>query len=320
MDTLPPIYTAPLFAPLHDRLISLLQRLEPRDWTRPTVAGSWQVRDVVAHLLEVDLRRLTVGRDAQSIDPGRPIDGYADLVAFLNDLNAQWVAMARRFSPRVLIELLQVSGPAIARMVAALPPHDPAAFAVAWAGELRSENWFDIGRDYTERWHHQMQIRTAVGAPGLLQPRWLLPLLDLSVRSLPVAYAGVQAGDEASVVPRVGLDDRAESGAEAEPDRPAGGDHGGDEIDGVIDGASGDAAWTVRQRRAATAQDGPSSGRWHLQRGARPAATTTVRVDADTAWRLFYNALPADEVRRRAVIGGNERLGEPLLRARSVMV
>jgi hypothetical protein len=33
-----------------------------------------------------------------------------------------------------------------------------------------------------------MQIRDAVGAPGLLEPRWLDPLLDLSVRAFRRAY------------------------------------------------------------------------------------------------------------------------------------
>ena len=51
--------------------------------------------------------------------------------------------------------------------------------------EDRSENWMDIGREYTERWHHQMQIRDAVGADGLLQRRWLYPVLDLSGAGVP---------------------------------------------------------------------------------------------------------------------------------------
>lgn len=47
----------------------------------------------------------------------------------------------------------------------------------------------DTGREFTERWHHQMQIRDAVGAPLLLNRRWLTPVLDLSVRALPRAFA-----------------------------------------------------------------------------------------------------------------------------------
>jgi hypothetical protein len=44
----------------------------------------------------------------------------------------------------------------------------------------------ETGREYTERWHHQMQIREAVGAPGLLERRWYQPVLDLSVRAVVV--------------------------------------------------------------------------------------------------------------------------------------
>ena len=60
----------------------------------------------------------------------------------------------------------------------------PAPFGVAWAGEMESKAWFDLGREYTEWWHHQMQIRDAAGAPLLLEPRWLDPLLEISVRVL----------------------------------------------------------------------------------------------------------------------------------------
>ena len=200
MQPLTPIYTADLFPPLHGELIDLLRGLAPADWERATVAGDWRVRDVAAHLLDVDLRKLSVSRDGFLAPPDGPIGGYGDLVRFLNRLNADWVAAARRLSPRVLVDLLAVTGPAVSDLIAALPPHEPALFSVAWAGESQSENWFDIGRDYTERWHHQMQIRDAVGAPLLLARRWLQPLLDLSVRALPRAYESVMAEDGTAVV------------------------------------------------------------------------------------------------------------------------
>ena len=200
MEPLSPVYTADLFPPLHHELIDLLHGLVPADWERPTVAGDWRVRDVAAHLLDVDLRKLSVNRDGFLAPPDEPIGGYGDLVRFLNRLNADWVAAARRLSPRVLVDLLAAAGPAVSELVAALPPHEPALFSVAWAGESQSENWFDIGRDYTERWHHQMQIRDAVGAPLLLERRWLHPLLDLSVRALPRAYGSTTAENGAAVV------------------------------------------------------------------------------------------------------------------------
>src|SRR5512143_3368007 len=193
MEPLTPLDTRPLFAPLHAELMVLLTGLTPEEWERPTLAREWKVRDVAAHLLDTQLRKLSAQRDGHRLATERPIAGWGDLVALLNELNATWVSAARRLSPRVLVELLAVSGPSVAAFVAAQDPHAEAHFAVAWAGERRSENWFDAGREYTEWWHHQMQIRDAVGAPLLLERRWLLPLLELSVRAFPRAYEGLVA-------------------------------------------------------------------------------------------------------------------------------
>lgn len=204
MSDLPPIQTAHLFLPLHAELVSLLRTLAPDAWERPTVAGRWRVRDVVAHLVDGQLRTLSSHRDGHRPPPDREIGSYGELVGFLNDLNGSWVAVAGRFSPRVLVELLEASGPALAELMAALPPHGEAVYPVAWAGEGRSENWMDVAPQYTEQWHHQMQVRDAVGAPLLLAPRWLHPLLDISVRALPSAYAGVSAPDGTAVVLEVG--------------------------------------------------------------------------------------------------------------------
>lgn len=204
---MPVLDTVELYLPLHHELITLLRGLEAEAWERPTVAGSWQVRDVAAHLLDVDLRKLSVHRDGHSPAPPEPIEGYPDLVRFLNGLNAQWVGAARRLSPRVLVELLAFTGPMVAELVAALPPHEPSLYPVSWAGEDESQNWLDIGRDYTERWHHQMQIRHAVGAPGLLERRWLFPLLDLSLRALPRAYGTLDAPDGTSLVIQLSSED-----------------------------------------------------------------------------------------------------------------
>lgn len=193
MEPLAPVYTAELFPALHQELLGLLRRLEPAAWLRPTIAGRWRVRDIVAHLLDGDLRRLSAARDGHALTPDRPVDSYEDALQLINELNATGVRYAERLSPQLLVDLLAISGHWVAELFAELPPHADATFPVAWAGEDRSANWMDIGRDYTERWHHQMQIRDAVGAPGLLERRWMAPLLDLSVRALPRAYAATAA-------------------------------------------------------------------------------------------------------------------------------
>lgn len=203
MRPLPPIHTADLFPPLHRALIDLLNGLAPADWDRPTASPRWSVRDIAAHLLDGDLRKLSTTRDGFIAPPDREIGGYADLVGFLNDLNETWVRAARRLSPRVLVELLEMSGAAVSEMVAALPPEAPSVFPVDWAGESVSANWMDTAREMTERWHHQMQIREAVGAPGLTGAEWMGPVLDVSVRSVPRAYAATPAPAGTGVVLRV---------------------------------------------------------------------------------------------------------------------
>jgi uncharacterized protein (TIGR03083 family) len=200
VEALTPLDTAELFAPLHAELMALLWSLAPEDWEKPTLAPAWRVRDVAAHLLDTQMRKLSTQRDSHFVAPEKPIAGYQDLVRFLNELNASWVGVARRFSARVLVELLAVTGPAVAELVASQDPHAPALFPVSWAGERESETWFDTGREYTEWWHHQMQIRDAVGAPLLLTKRWLLPLLEISVRALPRAYESVPAREGTVVV------------------------------------------------------------------------------------------------------------------------
>ena len=199
MKPVGPVNLVHLFPGLHRELMSVLRRLEPGDWSGPTACSLWSVKDIVAHLLDSCLRRLSFGRDRLDASPKRPIASHADLVGYLNDLNAEWVAATRRVSPRVLMDFMDLADPQLQAYFESLDPDDPAVFGVAWAGEDRSLNWFDIGREYTERWLHQQQIREAVGAPGLNARPWLYPVLDIFVRALPFTYKQVEAPSGASV-------------------------------------------------------------------------------------------------------------------------
>lgn len=196
MRPVEPLFAADLFPGLHDALMTLLRGLSDEDWRRPTAAGVWRVREVAAHLLDGNVRQISFRRDRlPPVDPEFPIRSYADLVRFLDGLNAVWVKAFERASPRVLTELLDLTGPPVAEIFAALDPFAPALFGVAWAGESSSANWFDTAREYTERWHHQQQIRDAVGAEPLTARRWLHPVLDTFLRGLPHAYRETQAAD-----------------------------------------------------------------------------------------------------------------------------
>lgn len=195
-----PVDVRPLLRPLGDELLALLRSLDAGDWARPATAR-WTVRDVAAHLLDTALRRLTFHRDGVPMPPpSDPIAGYADLAAFLHRLNAEWIAASARMSPRVLCDLLAVADRQQAELLASLDPDGEAFWPVAWAGEETSRNWMDVGREYTERWHHQQQIRDAVGAPSLTAPQWLRPALAIAAFALRRAWAGVEAAPGTAVV------------------------------------------------------------------------------------------------------------------------
>ena len=288
---LPPLDTVPLFPRLHAHLIALLRGFEPADWERPTVAGAWRVRDVAAHLLDGELRTLAAHRDGHVLSDGSPPTSYADVVALIQRLNTGGVAFGVRLSPRLLTELLEVTGRWMSAFVASLDPDAPALFSVAWAGEAKSDNRFDTAREYTERWHHQMQIRAAVGARGrpevLLAPEYLVPLLETSLRALPHAYRSHSVADGTSVVLRL-----------------TGGESG---RSSSLDSRS---AWTL-------AREG---GAWELYRGEALSPTALVEAAPDALWRLLYNALPRGEAHRSFTTRGPQDLLAPLWQTRSVMV
>jgi len=200
MKSIEPIFVTELFCEIHGELLSLLRNLSGDDWSKPTAARMWTVKDVVAHLLDSDVRRLSYQRDkAPMVPPEAPIENYSDLVKFLNRLNADWVGAARRISPRLLIEFLEITGAQVCELFKSLDPFAPAMFGVAWAGEQESQNWFDLAREYTEKWHHQQQIRDAVGALALTGRKWLFPVLDTFLRGLPHTYRETQADEGSSV-------------------------------------------------------------------------------------------------------------------------
>ncbi len=199
MSALERIATEHLYRPITTELVGLLRALPPADWLRPTTAGAWTVRDVAAHLLDVELRRLSAQRDAHAPAPATPIGSYADLVAYLDGLNRTWTDAAQRLSPRVLTELLAWACAQVADVIETADPYGPALYPVAWAGQDESPMWLDHGRVYTEQWHHQDQIREVVGAPPLAGAEWLRPVIEISLLALPRAYAALEATPGTSV-------------------------------------------------------------------------------------------------------------------------
>ena len=194
-----PVLVTELFPIERAALLDLLGSLPPDDWSRPTIAGAWTVKDIAAHLVADDLGRVSRMRDGHG-EAWNPNEGT--LAAFIDRRNAEWVGAMRRLSPAIVLSLLAFGGQETQRLFESL---DPFALGgpVSWVGPGPAPIWLDLARELTERWHHQQQIRDALGAASLDDPRLLRPVLDTFAFSLPAAYRGVEAAPGASVEVRV---------------------------------------------------------------------------------------------------------------------
>lgn len=192
-----PVFTAHLFPEVLKGLLELLSALSPDEWSKSVPHKSWVVQDVALHLLGVDIGLLSRERDhctASHIHART----QRELVAGLKIYNDTWVTAGRRMSPRLLCDLLQYTGHQVSDYVHSLDPH-ALGEAVSWAGTDPAPNWFRVGREYTERWHHQQHIRGAVTRAGFEGTRYLKPALDIFMRALPYTYRAVQAPEGTSV-------------------------------------------------------------------------------------------------------------------------
>lgn len=184
-----PILIADRIAVLDQKLIEVLETLSTEDWKKQTIAPNWTVEDVALHLLDGNIRILSIHRDGYIGVPPENISSYQDLLTYLNQLNADWIKATRRISPKLLIELLKITGKEVADYLTTIDVYAPALFSVAWAGEEISANWFHWAREYTEKWHHQQQIRLAVGKEKEMYAReYYHPHIETTMRALAHHY------------------------------------------------------------------------------------------------------------------------------------
>ena len=176
----------------------VLKALQPTDWARPTICSPWSVKDVAAHLLGGNLGRLWY-RNETSTPSEYPVRNYDELVNLINHENELWVQAAQRISPEMLVEFLKITDPLLYHHFRNLAQNETARITVAWAGNSLPPNWFDIAREYTEKWLHQQHIREAVGKSLLTEREWLFPVLDTFMRGLPYAYRSLEARNGSSI-------------------------------------------------------------------------------------------------------------------------
>jgi uncharacterized protein (TIGR03083 family) len=274
-EPLKPILTAHLFPKVDGLLLELLRSLSPEDWEKQTVSGRWRVRDVAAHLLDTPLRGLSIARDGYA-PPAAKLDSPAVLAAYIDRLNEEGVTLYRRLSPAVLISLMEIACRQLAEYHAKRDAYALAPYGVSWAGEEKSANWFDTAREYTERWHHQQQIRLAVDGPGNARPGILTrelyyPVLDCFMRALPFTYRNVSA------VPGTTLRIRVS------------GDCGGE--------------WYLYREENA----------WLLMESERGQHAAGITMPQEIAWRVFTKGIDRTSALSQATFTGDAALALPVL-------
>lgn len=276
MKPVEPIIVVDLFRPLLAKLLGLLGGLSQAKWQAPTVCSGWSVKDVALHLLGGDIGILSRKRDGYS--PGGPVHNADELLTLVNTLNATWVDATRRISPRLLCEMLSHLGEELCLYFDQV---DPFALGepVSWSGPDPAPVWLDLAREYTEKWHHQQQIRDAVGAAPLYESRYFHPVLDAFVRALPFTLRDVAAPDGSIVR----LTIRGESGGE----------------------------WlAVRQT------DGWSL---FVDQEAIAVPIAAADIEQDLAWRLFTKGIDVETARTRATLIGDEAIALKVLGMVSVI-
>jgi|WetSurMetagenome_2_1015567.scaffolds.fasta_scaffold00126_18 uncharacterized protein (TIGR03083 family) len=182
------IKTVHLFPELNKYLLDLISEMEPEDWNAGTQFPNWRVKDILAHLLDTSIRRLSSQRDGFSPAVSAHISSYKDLVQYITEVADRWTSAFTGVSGTILTEMIERYQNELHEFLETLDPFGKAHFPVSWAGEEESFNWFDIAREYTERWHHQMQIREALNKEPIYSRALYHPVLDTFMQALPYHF------------------------------------------------------------------------------------------------------------------------------------
>ncbi|HLX56421.1 MAG TPA: maleylpyruvate isomerase family mycothiol-dependent enzyme [Ktedonobacteraceae bacterium] len=196
MQHVKPIMVIDLFPQERKQLLELFSELEAEDWEKPTICPGWTVKDIGLHLLGDDIGYLSGARDHFS-NPflrSKDLQEWKSLVISINEANELWVKATARISPKLLSDLLALTGKQFYEYMQSLDQMATGR-VVSWAGPEPAPVWLDTAREYTERWLHQQQIRDAVKKPGLKEKRFFHPVLDTFVRALPHTYKDIPVVD-----------------------------------------------------------------------------------------------------------------------------
>ncbi|HEV7967791.1 MAG TPA: maleylpyruvate isomerase N-terminal domain-containing protein [Candidatus Acidoferrales bacterium] len=122
-----PIFTAHLFPRPEAKRIELLRSLTPEDWEKQTLAPKWQGKDVAAHLLDTQIRKVAAARRGYTAENAKKLPPSM-LVTLINSRNAEGFRQYRQLNPNDLISKMEAASRArntTRRLIRSVPPCFP---------------------------------------------------------------------------------------------------------------------------------------------------------------------------------------------------
>jgi len=195
-----PVGVGDLLVEERKRLLELLTAMAPGDWDRPTECPAWNVMGIVFHLLGDDLSILSRQRDERPSPVASAVAarGWDQIGAIIDRFNEAWVEAAGFLSSPLLCELLRLTGTWTHNWYTTVDP-GRLGEPIPWVGLEPAPYWLLAAREYLERWVHHQQIRRALGAPPLDEPRWVVPAVATAIRGFPAGLSLLPAGRGTSV-------------------------------------------------------------------------------------------------------------------------
>ncbi|MCI0713110.1 MAG: maleylpyruvate isomerase family mycothiol-dependent enzyme [Chloroflexi bacterium] len=195
-EPIQPLDVVALFPQMRNELLRVLNSLSTEQWQAPTACAGWSVKDVALHILSDDVAYLSRHRDKDGIF--LEFNSWEELVAKINAHNALWVEATRRLSRKLLVSLLEFTGPQInAYFVEQIDSSE--TVYVSWASDKPAPMWLQVAREFTEYWMHHQHICEAVGISTLKTHEFLYPVLTAFTHALPRTFQDVTSPQDTLV-------------------------------------------------------------------------------------------------------------------------
>ncbi len=186
-------------------MLQLLSGFDDAEWHAATECPAWDVAGIALHVLGDDLSLLARQRDdaVQGLVLYGASHSGLSFRALLDGFNEQWVTAATFLSPKLILDLLDLTGRWTAEFYREVDPDAPGEPVGLFAAKDASPYWQIAAREYLERWIHQHQIRRATNRPNLGHTL-LTPAAEVVAHMIAAHGRPLELPDDATVVFDIG--------------------------------------------------------------------------------------------------------------------